>query len=593
MNGLIFAVWLLLASSPLLYAQTSNRLWFAIYNGQPTPSSDVAVRSVVTGGSAEALASGEAGSFVSQTNFPSFHSPFDVVVDPAMEKAYVLDNNVQGTTPEYIYSFNLTGTPAQIAASSQIIYTMPVPQADVTANLYPLLSGIALDPVNHQLYFNQLDLTTSTNSYIGRLDLASSSKSDIHSVAGGNPTLHTYYIGQVPGQGAVALDDTNLYIAAINGRFGNSGIYAAPRDGSGSFTEIVALSSGDTSFTNGFTGGLACDSQDQLIYYVTFNGGIVNGNYDLSQNALWVYDMVNHANRKISSGYPGFPDSVAVDTVNSRYYFALGRDGTGSFNVTNSQAIYTGILGTTNAPTLLYLPSLSGQDTDGQLNAGNVVLQGVFVESAPVLSPSVSTTGFVAGGASMVLNPIMTVTDPSSTTLDGASVVIRNGTFAGDGDTLVADTNGTGIFASYDEQTETLTFSGNDTLGNYQKVLRSVAFGSSNSDPTQGGVYDTRTMEWTVNADGLGSVPVKTSLAIVPSAPVSNRLALVTVGSGRILLFTGVAAQNYVIQMAAALQGPWSDLSPVLTANGDGLVAFQDTEVPLPATRFYRVRTAQ
>jgi len=64
---------------------------------------------------------------------------------------------------------------------------MPVPAADVTANLYPLISGLALDPINHLLYFNQIDLTTGTNSYIGRLDLATSSKSNTNSVNGANP----------------------------------------------------------------------------------------------------------------------------------------------------------------------------------------------------------------------------------------------------------------------------------------------------------------------------------------------------------------------------------------------------------------------
>src|ERR1035437_1734493 len=129
-------------------AQSSNKLWFVTYNGQPTPSRDVSVRSVMTDGSAATLAIGTASNFVSQADFHSFNSPYDLAVDPAMGKVYVLDNNLPAETPQYIYSFNLTGTPAQIAASQQIIYIMPVPAADVSASLYPLVSGIALDSVH-------------------------------------------------------------------------------------------------------------------------------------------------------------------------------------------------------------------------------------------------------------------------------------------------------------------------------------------------------------------------------------------------------------------------------------------------------------
>ncbi|MDE3100026.1 MAG: hypothetical protein KGJ88_11190, partial [Verrucomicrobiota bacterium] len=259
----LFASFLALAVFvPKVPAQTSNRLWFASYNGQPTPTSDVSVQDLLTAGNGAFLASGSAAVFVAQTNFASFNSPYDVAVDPAMGKVYVLDNNVQAATPEYIYSFNLAGTPPQIAASVRVIYAMPVPAADVTAGVYPLLSGLALDVSNHFLYFNQTDVTTATNSCIGRLDLATSSASDIHSTLSGNPTVHDYYAGHTPGQGPIALGKTNIYVGAINGRAGNSGLYCAPRDGSGSFSELVAVSTSDTAFTNGFAGGVADDPPD-------------------------------------------------------------------------------------------------------------------------------------------------------------------------------------------------------------------------------------------------------------------------------------------------------------------------------------------
>jgi len=588
----ILLVGALLIGAPLLQAQSSNKVWFVTWNGKPTPSGDVSAQAVSSDGTASVVLSG-AASFVSQTNFLPLNSPYDIAVDPAMGKVYVLDNNVQGLTPEYIYSFNLAGTPAQIAASAQIIYTMAVPQADVTANIYPLVSGIALDPVNHWLYFNQIDITAGTNSYVGRLDLASSSNSNVHASNGGNPAFHQYYTGQVPGQGPIALDATNIYIGAINGLAGNSGIFAAPRSGSGTFSEIVTISTNDTSFTNGFTGGIASDPQDHLIYYLTFTaGGYTSYNFNTNQNALWVYDTVGHASKKVHGGYPGYPDNMAVDPANGRYYFTLGRDGTSYPPQSNYQAIYTGTLDSTNAPTLFYTPQLSGQDTSGQINAGNVALQGIFVEDSPTLGSVKSTATYAAKGAPVILASSLTAGDPSSTLLAGATVAITGGTFAGDGDALVAVTNGTAITASYVGSTETLTLSGSDTVSNYQQVLRTVAFSSTNSDPTQGGIYLARTITWIVN-DGSLSSPVATNTLTLLSgnAPAANRMAITTATNGWLLLFTGVPSQPYVVQSAASVNGPWSDLSTAITSIPSGLVQYNDQTPPLPKTRFYRART--
>ena len=586
----ILLVGALLIGAPSLHSQSSNKIWFVTWNGKPTPSSDVSAQAVSSDGSASVVLSG-AVSFVSQTNFLSLNSPYDIAVDPAMGKVYVLDNNVQGLTPEYIYSFNLTGPPAQIAASAQIIYTMPAPQADVTANIYPLVSGIALDPVNHYLYFNQIDITTGTNSYVGRLDLASSSNSNVHASSGGNPAFHQYYTGQVPGQGPIALDATNIYIGAINGLAGNSGIFAAPRSGSGAFSEIVTISTNDASFTNGFVGGIASDPQDHLIYYLTFNPGYVNYNFNTNQNALWVYDTVGHASKKIHGGYPGYPDNMAVDPANGRYYFTVGRDGTGNVSPANYQAIYTGTLGSTNAPTLFYTPQLSGQDTAGQINAGNVALQGIFVEDSPTLGSVTSTATYAAKGAPVILAPSLTAGDPSSTLLAGATVAITGGTFAGDGDALAAVTNGTAITASYVGSTETLTLSGSDTVSNYQQVLRTVAFSSTNSDPTQGGSHPARTVTWTVNDGSLSSRVATNTLSLLPgNAPSANQMAITTATNGWLLLFTGVSNQPYVVQSADSVNGSRRDLSSVLTSSSSGLVQYNDQTLPLPKTRFYRVR---
>ncbi|MDE3098927.1 MAG: hypothetical protein KGJ88_05595, partial [Verrucomicrobiota bacterium] len=331
---------------------------------------------------------------------------------------------------------------------------------------------------------------------------------------------------------------------------------------------------------------------DHLIYYLTFNGGDVNGNYNTNENAVWVYNDQTSNNVEIQAGYPGFPDNIAVDAANGRYYFTIGRDGTGAPTPANYQAIYDGALSSTNAPTLLYTPVLSGEDGPGQINAGNVALQGIFVEDSPVLAAP-STAIYLIGGSHIPLSPALAAADPSSTLLSGATIAVVGGSFSGDGDALSAVTNGTAITGAYVATNETLTLSGADTLANYQEVLRTVAFSSSNPDPTQAGAHPSRTISWTITDGGLAGPAVSSTLLLsTASAPATNHIAAIAVTNGWVLLFTGATNQDFVAQFAPAVTGPWTDLSPLLTPNVSGLVEYNDQiTAPGPSMRFYRVRT--
>src|SRR5206468_3620668 len=90
---------------------------------------------------------------------------------------------------------------------------------------------------------------------------------------------------------------------------------------------------------------------------------------------------------------------------------------------------------------------------------------------------------FTENGPAVTLSPAVTITDPDSLNLAGATVAITGGTFAGDGDVLAADTTGTSITASYDSATETLTLTGADTFAHYQQVLDSVTFVTASENP--------------------------------------------------------------------------------------------------------------
>jgi len=539
-------------------AQSSNRVWFVTCNGAPTPSSDISVQSLLTAGGA-VVAAGSASNFVSQVSLPALNSPYDVAVDLGMGKVYVLDNNLAGGTPAYIYSFNLSGTPAQVAASKQILYTMPVPSADVTAGLYPLISGIALDAVNHRLYFNQIDVTTSSNSFIGCLELAGSARSNAYNTIGTtDPVLHTCYVGQIPGQGPIALGGTNIYLGAINGLNGNNGVYQAPLDGRGAWTEIVTVSAGDTLFGGGLVAGVAADVRDNLVYFLTYNAGAVNYTFDLGQNALWTYNLTNHNVVKIASGYAGYPGNLALDVGNNRYYFTVGQDGTGKVSPTNYQAIYTGILGVTNAPTWLYTPVLSGQDTAGNLNAGSVALHGIYVVD-------ISSTNHLP------VTGICSVTAVKNQSLRLPVAGLLANDYDLDGDTIAltavsaSSTNGgsVGLSGSWVVYTPLTNFIGRDQF--------TYTLTDGQGGQTQGTVV-------------LSVVSVAT--------PATNHLAIQVQPGSRLIFFAGAASQNYVVQCADSLTGPWQDLSPSLMASATGFVEYNDLLMPPAPVRFYRIRPA-
>ena len=131
----------------------------------------------------------------------------------------------------------------------------------------------------------------------------------------------------------------------------------------------------------------------------------------------------------------------------------------------------------------------------------------VDVRDAPTVTAGASVT-FDGGGSPVALDSGLAVTDPSSSTLIGASVTIVGDTST---DRLNFGTQ-SGISGSYNTSNGVLTLTGTASVANYQTALRSITYNvsPSNSDPTDGGGDTSRTIDWTVN-DGVLSASVVTS----------------------------------------------------------------------------------
>ncbi|MEM8678322.1 MAG: putative Ig domain-containing protein [Planctomycetota bacterium] len=112
-------------------------------------------------------------------------------------------------------------------------------------------------------------------------------------------------------------------------------------------------------------------------------------------------------------------------------------------------------------------------------------------------------------GAVAIFSDELTVTDPTDTELQGATVTITNLADGAD-ESLSFDVTGTAITGAYDSLTGVLTLTGADTLENYETVLRSIRYTHSSEDPTAGD----RIIEVSLD-DGTDFGPVSTSTVTV------------------------------------------------------------------------------
>src|SRR5262249_41387679 len=125
-----------------------------------------------------------------------------------------------------------------------------------------------------------------------------------------------------------------------------------------------------------------------------------------------------------------------------------------------------------------------GAGSNNQSTARTSTVSITAVNDAPTLSGVPSSTTF-AVGTTVTLASLAAVADPDNLNPASATVTVAAGAFTGD--VLGFDAAvlaGTGIAASYNSTSETLTLTGGDTLAHYQSVLDTVTFSSGAADPT-------------------------------------------------------------------------------------------------------------
>jgi hypothetical protein len=102
--------------------------------------------------------------------------------------------------------------------------------------------------------------------------------------------------------------------------------------------------------------------------------------------------------------------------------------------------------------------------------------------SSGTVGSGFATSFTEAGGNVLIADADASITDADSTDLTSLTITITN-LLDGAAESLSADTSGTSITASYDSTAGTLTLTGDDSVANYQQVLRTIRYDNSSASP--------------------------------------------------------------------------------------------------------------
>jgi len=178
----------------------------------------------------------------------------------------------------------------------------------------------------------------------------------------------------------------------------------------------------------------------------------------------------------------------------------------------------------------------------------------VTLEAGPQVTAGATATFDGGSTTAVTLDAGLSLADPFSTTLSGATVVINSG-FIANGDVLsFNDGSNTETFS--DSATISATYSngalsltGTASLADYQKALEQVqySFTPANGDPTGGGGDTTRTISWTVNDGFANSAAATSTLDTVHEAPTvmpSGTTAIYGIGGSAVALDAGLTVSD-------------------------------------------------
>ncbi|HVQ07464.1 MAG TPA: Ig-like domain-containing protein [Allosphingosinicella sp.] len=301
-----------------------------------------------------------------------------------------------------------------------------------------------------------------------------------------------------------------------------------------------------TTFANGYIIDVEVDNVTNLVYFSTESQQpFGNPGYNAAHNAIWFLPegATNGTATQLSLiGLPGghhlYPGDMVFDQA-TRQLYVESDETDDTIGADTDDVIYVFQLnGAGTQGTLINTISLTPAVTSTAANLAGMNFNNIAALNG--ISGTASAIG-EQGAAVQLLTGAPTITDADGDHLSSATVQVTGGLFSSNQSNATADrlffgptlgasgsVAGTSITWAYNSATNTLTFTGYDTLANYQTALAGVRFQSLTDNPTNYGLNATRTITWTVSDGALGvpggsqnSATTTINITAVNDAPVN------------------------------------------------------------------------
>ncbi|WP_233259698.1 hypothetical protein [Ramlibacter sp. WS9] len=289
--------------------------------------------------------------------------------------------------------------------------------------------------------------------------------------------------------------------------------------------------------------------------------------------------------------------NIAGATVTISGGFVTGQDVltfTNSGGITGSYNAATGVLTTsgtaTKAQYQTFLQSVGYQNTsdnpntaqrtvsfevnDGGVsnNLSNTVTSTVditAVNDKPTIGGAANVASYTENNPAVLIDSALTLADAESNSITGATVTIAAPNFTTGQDVLAfTDSGADNITGSYNAVTGILTFSGTDTLANYEAALESVTYQNTSENP----VTAARTISYSITDNGTPTPESSVAVTGTVNVTAVNDAPVNTMSPTQMLAFSNTATPITGLSISDVDAGSATNLTTTLAANDGALL---------------------